>query len=151
MPILPNAKKALRTSKRKADFNQQIKSRVHSAVKNMEKNKTEAALKSAYSVIDKAVKKNLFHRNKAARLKAKMAKLVTQTKSKLNTKTVTKPKTKVVKKKSVIAPKATTVKKTASIKKAAVTKKATATKKAVSAKKTTKAKKTATSKKVAKK
>lgn len=76
MPILANAKKALRVSKRKTTVNQKIKSRVRSAVKKMEQVQTPEALKEVYSAVDKAVKKNIYHKNKGARLKKQMAHLL---------------------------------------------------------------------------
>ncbi len=76
MPVLPNAKKALRASKKKYKFNQKIRSQVKSAIKQMRKEPNKQNLDSVYSMIDKAAKKNIFHKNKAARLKSQMAKLV---------------------------------------------------------------------------
>jgi small subunit ribosomal protein S20 len=76
MPILANAKKALRGSKRKAVFNQRVKSMVKTATDAMRKTPSQKNLDTVYSAIDKAVKRNIFHKNKAARLKAHMAKLM---------------------------------------------------------------------------
>lgn len=78
MPILKNAKKALRVSERKRATNQRIKSRVKSATDKVKKGEGKAeALPEAFSAIDKAVKKNLIHSNKASRLKSKLSKAVT--------------------------------------------------------------------------
>lgn len=79
MPILENAKKALRGSKRKAVFNQRVKSMVKTTIDAMRKSPSSENLTKAYSAIDKAVKKNIFHKNKAARYKAQLAKLVNGT------------------------------------------------------------------------
>jgi len=75
MPILKNAQKALRVSKRKTIVNRDIKSKMKTALDRVKKtpNKVNAAL--AASAIDRAVKKNLLHKNKAARLKSSIAKL----------------------------------------------------------------------------
>ncbi len=78
MPILPSAKKALRVSQRKKEINQRVKAQVKSAIKKLEQEKTEANLQEVYSAVDKAVKKNIYHRNKGARLKRKAAKLVNE-------------------------------------------------------------------------
>jgi small subunit ribosomal protein S20 len=75
MPILANAKKALRASKRKAVVNNRIRSRVKTSMDNVRKDPSQESLKEAYSAIDIASKKNVIHRNKAARLKSQMAKL----------------------------------------------------------------------------
>ena len=75
MPLLRNAKKALRVSKRKAAQNQTVKSRVKTMVDKVRKTANPENLSSAYSAIDKAVKKNIFHANKAARMKSQLSRL----------------------------------------------------------------------------
>ncbi|MDO5561195.1 MAG: 30S ribosomal protein S20 [bacterium] len=74
MPILKNAKKALRVSERKQVINRQVKTKLKTGVDKVLKSKKVADLPQAFSTIDKAVKKNLIHKNKAARLKARVAK-----------------------------------------------------------------------------
>ena len=76
MPILRNAKKALRASERKRVINRQVKTRVKTYLDKVKKSHAAADLPAAYSAIDKAVKRNLIHKNKAARLKAQASKLV---------------------------------------------------------------------------
>jgi small subunit ribosomal protein S20 len=76
MPILKNAKKALRVSKRKAEYKRPVKSRVKTMTDKVKKEPTAANLSSAFSAIDRAVKKNIFHKNKAARIKAQISKLL---------------------------------------------------------------------------
>jgi small subunit ribosomal protein S20 len=78
MPVLPNAKKALRNSRRKAKVNQRIKSRYKTARKRMEEDPSQENLEKIHSAIDKAVKKNVFHKNKGARLKSQMAQLLAE-------------------------------------------------------------------------
>jgi len=76
MPILPHAKKALRASKRKAQYNREVKSAAVTAMKKMTLNPSQENLVVAYETIDKAGKRNIFYPNKASRLKSKMAKLL---------------------------------------------------------------------------
>jgi ribosomal protein S20 len=76
MPILANAKKALRVSKKKAEMNQPIRSRVKTVTDAVKKSPSAATLSTAFSAIDKAVKRNLIHKKKAAHLKSQMARLV---------------------------------------------------------------------------
>jgi small subunit ribosomal protein S20 len=76
MPILKNAKKALRASKKKTVVNGQIKSKFKTAVSEMKKTPTIKKLNNAYSTIDKGVKKNILQKNKAARMKASLSKLL---------------------------------------------------------------------------
>ncbi len=74
MPILANAKKALRASERRATVNRRVKAQVKTAL-DQAKAKPEAnTLSEAFSRIDKAVKHHLMHRNKAARLKSQLSK-----------------------------------------------------------------------------
>lgn len=80
MPILKNAKKALRSSERKAAFNQQVRSKMRTMVAKMRKSPDQDLLSESYSAIDKAVKRNLIHKNKAARLKSQMNAAATQVK-----------------------------------------------------------------------
>jgi small subunit ribosomal protein S20 len=109
MPILPSAKKALRSSRAKAVVNSRIKSRVRSTQKQMVTDPTQENLESAYSAIDKAVKKHLFHTNKAARLKSQIAKLASNKLTKVKKSTT---KTASAKKQSS-SKKTSTAKKTA--------------------------------------
>lgn len=76
MPVLPHAKKALRASKSKAQYNREAKSAAVTAMKKMTLNPNKENLAAAYETIDKAAKRNIFHHNRAARLKSKMAKLL---------------------------------------------------------------------------
>lgn len=76
MPILKNAKKALRVSKRKTIVNSRVRSRVKTLGDAFRKHPTVETLASAYSALDTAVKKNLLKKNKAARVKSQLSKLV---------------------------------------------------------------------------
>ncbi len=80
MPILKNAKKALRSSKRKAVINLIVKSKMKSSLKKTKLKPSVANLNNAYSAVDKACKKNLIHKNKAARLKRQISKICNQAK-----------------------------------------------------------------------
>jgi small subunit ribosomal protein S20 len=81
MPILANAKKALRASKRKARINQKVRSRVKTSLKKVSVEAKPENIQQAQSAIDKAVKRNIFHKNKAARIKSKIAKKNSKAKS----------------------------------------------------------------------
>lgn len=76
MPILKNAKKALRASKKKAEYNRQVKSRVKTMLDKIKAEPTSQNLAAVFSAVDKAVKRNIIHRNKAARVKSQVSKLV---------------------------------------------------------------------------
>jgi small subunit ribosomal protein S20 len=76
MPVLPHAKKALRASKTKAQYNREVKSVAVTAMKKMTVKPSQENLTAAYKAIDKATKRKVFHHNRASRLKSKMAKLL---------------------------------------------------------------------------
>jgi small subunit ribosomal protein S20 len=75
MPILKGAKKALRVSKKKNLINRRLKSQMKTAIDQVKKESNQKNLSLASSKIDRAVKKNLIHKNKAARVKSRLAKL----------------------------------------------------------------------------
>lgn len=86
MPISKSAKKALNSSERKASLNRHRKELVKAATKKV----TATTLPKAMSMVDKATKWGIFHKNKAARLKSRLTKLAGGTpKTSLKTKTET--------------------------------------------------------------
>jgi len=74
MPISLSAKKSLRKSLRNHKDNVSFKDKLKTTVKKFLAKPTKEALKGVYSIIDKAVKNNLFHKNKADRLKSHYSK-----------------------------------------------------------------------------
>ncbi len=76
MPITKSAIKALRQSKKRAAVNRPVRSRVKTSIDAMIEATTQENLSQAFSAIDKAVKKHLWHRNKAARVKSRLARSV---------------------------------------------------------------------------
>lgn len=71
MPVTKSAQKKLRQDKKRKASNARIKIAYKTAVKKM----TKSTAKKTVSSIDKAVKKKILHKNKAARLKARVSKL----------------------------------------------------------------------------
>jgi small subunit ribosomal protein S20 len=87
MPNIKSAAKAMRQSERRRVFNLRTKDKVKTAVKATRKaidtvNKTDAvaALQKAMSALDKAVKKNVLHKNTASRKKSRLAKAIAKLK-----------------------------------------------------------------------
>jgi small subunit ribosomal protein S20 len=80
MPVTKSAKKALRRDRRRAVVNKKIIQKVKAAIKKFRQNPTKKALGEVYKAIDRTAKKKVFHKNKAARLKSRLAKLVTSIK-----------------------------------------------------------------------
>ena len=75
MPVTSSAKKALKQERRRARENKRIRRRYKEAIKKFLKKPGEKTLSLAYSLIDRAAKKNVIHANKAKRLKSKLAKI----------------------------------------------------------------------------
>ncbi len=76
MPITTSAKKALRQSYRRRERNQAWKEKLKEGVKKATSEKSPASLSAAYKIIDKSAKKGLIKKNKAARMKSRLAKLL---------------------------------------------------------------------------
>lgn len=76
MPILKSAIKKLRRDKKAAAANKIIKERLRAAVRAARKKPTKGLLSKASSELDKAAKKGIIHKNKAARLKSRLASLL---------------------------------------------------------------------------
>ncbi|HSW89860.1 MAG TPA: 30S ribosomal protein S20 [Patescibacteria group bacterium] len=76
MPITKSALKALRQDKKRAIMNQPVRSRVKSSMDAVKAAPKLETLSSAFSALDRAVKRHIIHRNKAARLKSQLSKLV---------------------------------------------------------------------------
>lgn len=112
MPIIKSAKKRVRVATKAAVRNSKTKRALKAALKIFGRKQDTTSHSSAQSALDKAVKKGIVHKNKAARVKKQLA-----TKAKAATsKPVTKkaaPKAKKVTKPA----KVTTAKKTAAKKK----------------------------------
>jgi small subunit ribosomal protein S20 len=82
MPIIKSAKKRVKVTEKKTAQNKEWKVRLKDAIKNMEKaveagDKEAAAeqLKETKKVIDKAVTRNILHKNNAARKKSRLTKM----------------------------------------------------------------------------
>lgn len=73
MPIIKSAKKRVRTARKAAVRNSKTRRSLRSALKTFAKTPTAKSLSSAHSDLDKAVKKGVIHKNKAARLKKRSA------------------------------------------------------------------------------
>lgn len=76
MPVSKSAKKALRRDRRRGKINLKIRHQVKMAIKAVHKSPTKKTLTQAFGWLDKAAKKNIFHKNKAARLKSRLRKLL---------------------------------------------------------------------------
>lgn len=73
MPIIKSAKKRVRTATKAAVRNSKTKRSLRSALKIFSSAPSAKSLTGAQSNLDKAVKKGVIHKNKAARLKKQAA------------------------------------------------------------------------------
>lgn len=79
MPLTKQATKKMRHDKNVTTRNLRTKEAVKKAIKLFRKEPSEKGIQSVFSIIDKTVKKNFFHKNKAARLKSRLSKLLVKT------------------------------------------------------------------------
>ena len=73
MPIIKSAKKRVRTANKAAIRNSKTKRNLKAAMKLFASSPSSKTHSSAQSTLDKAAKKNVIHKNKAARLKKQAA------------------------------------------------------------------------------
>lgn len=99
MPVIKSAKKKLRKDKKRTLANNKWRSLLDTIVKKAKKSPSVKTVSQAFAFVDKSAKKHLIHKNKAARIKSSLSKLLPKT-----AKTVT-PKTKAKKKTPTKSPK----------------------------------------------
>lgn len=73
MPVTKQAKKKLRKDLKREKANLSLKTEYKKTLKKTRKNVTTKSLSEASKVLDKAAKKGLIHKNKAARLKSRLS------------------------------------------------------------------------------
>lgn len=76
MPVSTSAKKALRKDRRRTVVNNVVRSKMRTAIKRFREEKSQDAMSEMYSSLDRAVKRNIIHRKKAARVKSRLSKLL---------------------------------------------------------------------------
>jgi len=81
MPNIKSAKKKMKQDISRTARNESQRGKVESVLRSAKQGvskKKEEFVKNAYSAIDKAAKKKIMHKNKAARLKRRVTRLVAQ-------------------------------------------------------------------------
>ncbi len=73
MPIIKSAKKRVRTAKKAAIRNSKTRRSLKDAIKRFNKSPSSKGHSNAQSALDKAAKRGVIHKNKAARLKKRAA------------------------------------------------------------------------------
>lgn len=84
MPVIKSAIKRMRQTERRTAHNARLKRRVKTAIKEYNQLISAGDIKAATtklptvsSLIDRAAKRNIYHRRRAARMKSRSAKLLT--------------------------------------------------------------------------
>lgn len=78
MPVTKQARKKLRKDIKREEKNLELKNKFKKTLKNSRKNPTVKKISEASKILDKAAKKNVIHKNKAARLKSRLSKLTSK-------------------------------------------------------------------------
>lgn len=74
MPLIASAKKKLRKDRKRTLHNKVIRDTLKGNIKGTRNNPTKEKFAELFSSLDKAVKTNLMHKNKAARIKSRLTK-----------------------------------------------------------------------------
>lgn len=80
MPIIKSAIKKMRKDKIRTTRNRVREGALKRALKDARRQPSAKSLTTAYSSLDKAVKVNLIHKNRASRLKSRLSKLLANSK-----------------------------------------------------------------------
>ena len=76
MPVTKTAKRALRSSKQKESVNKLTISKLEASIRVATKGKTAERIHKAMSLADRAAKRKIIHKNKSARIKSQLSKLL---------------------------------------------------------------------------
>lgn len=99
MPVIKSAIKKLKRDTKKAKKNKESNDLLKKALKQARKLPSEKSIRFAVSLLDKAVKNNLLHKNKASRTKSSLSKLIKKPAKKTTDKS-SKPSAKIKAKKA---------------------------------------------------
>jgi small subunit ribosomal protein S20 len=76
MPVIRSAKKKLRVDRNRESANKKSRAFINLVIKKAQKTSTQESVRKAFKAIDKGIKSNIFHKNKGARMKSRLAKLI---------------------------------------------------------------------------
>lgn len=82
MPKIKSAIKKMRQADKKAAANRKIKANLKRLLDDYKKQPSQKAYQALSKSLDKAAKTNILHKNKVARLKSRMSKLLPKTSKK---------------------------------------------------------------------
>jgi len=99
MPVIKGAKKKLKVDRKRESANKKAESLINLVIKKAQRKPIPENMQKAFRAIDKGVKKDIFHKNKAARIKSRLSKLVAKKlQSSAKTKSLKSTKIKSIKK-----------------------------------------------------
>jgi len=102
MPITKSAKKKLKQDKKRQKKNLKVLNSAKKFIKDFQKNPSRKLLNLAFKALDHTRKKRIFHANKVARLKSKLALTLNKKPAQKTNKTKASIKPKASKKKAKI-------------------------------------------------
>ncbi len=76
MPVIKSAKKKLRQDKKRTAQNKKVKNLLKTVLKKAKETPSEKKIREAVKIVDKAAKNHIIHKNKAARIKSALSKLL---------------------------------------------------------------------------
>lgn len=76
MPVIKSAKKKLKVDRKRESANKKVEAFINLVIKKAQRKPTPGSVREAFRAIDKGVKKDIFHKNKGARIKSRLAKLI---------------------------------------------------------------------------
>jgi small subunit ribosomal protein S20 len=76
MPVIKSAKKKLKVDRKRESANKKARALINILIKKARKKPTEKSILEAFRATDKGVKKDIFHKNKGARIKSALSKLI---------------------------------------------------------------------------
>lgn len=76
MPVIRSARKKLKVDRKRESANKKAEAFINLVIKKAQKKPTPTSVQIAFKAIDKGVKKDIFHKNKAARIKSRLSKLI---------------------------------------------------------------------------
>lgn len=85
MPVIKSARKKLRQDRKREKANLHFENVLKQALSAAKKLPSEESIRAAFKAADKAAKKHIIHKNKAARIKSALAKLLPKQETKLKT------------------------------------------------------------------
>lgn len=94
MPVTKTARRALRVSHRKKAVNDKTRETLEIALRHAKKEKTVKSITTAISQADRAAKKHVIHKNKAARIKSALSKLASKPSAEVKKSKASKPQAK---------------------------------------------------------